>query len=98
MTPLDELVADPWLPFHGQIAVKSLQEDRVVPEPARSGESAGDCATCARRGSEFVWTDQDWAVQANRDTPVPEVVLLVTRGHYDSYADLPDRLLAHSGR
>jgi hypothetical protein len=97
MTPLDELVADPWFPFHGQVAVKSLQ-DRVVPEPARSDESVGDCATCARRGSEFVWTDQDWAVQANRDTPVPGVVLLVTRGHYDSYADLPDRLLAHSGR
>ena len=96
MTPLDELVADPWFPFHGQIAVKPLQAP-LVPEPARSAESAADCATCARPESEILWADADWAVQAYRDSPFPGVVLLVTRGHYDSYADLPQRLLAQLG-
>lgn len=76
--------------------VKAL-EPLLVPEPARSGESADDCVSCARPRQEFVWANQDWALQAAGETSLPGVVLLVTRGDYDSYADLPDRLATQLG-
>jgi len=96
MTALDELLADPWFPFQGQLSVKPL-EPPVVPEPARLGEGAQDCLSCARPDDDYVWASPDWAVLGYRQTPLPGVVLLVTRDHYDSYADLPDRLLAEVG-
>jgi diadenosine tetraphosphate (Ap4A) HIT family hydrolase len=96
MTSLEELVADPWFPFEGAISVKALQ-DRVVPEPARAGHAAADCAVCARPESDYIWANADWALRPDRDTPFPGVALLLTRGHYDSYADLPESLLGQIG-
>jgi len=96
MTSWDRLLADPWFPFEGHLTVKVLAPP-VVPEPARAGERADDCDTCARRDEEFIWTDQVWALRGVRDTSLPGVVLLVTRDHHDSFSDLPDPLLAALG-
>ena len=96
MSTLEELIPDRWFPFTGDITVKAL-EPPVVPEPARSGETSVGCHICERPEDEFVWADQDWALQDHRDTPFPGVVLLVTREHHDSYADLPERLLTALG-
>ncbi len=93
MTSLAELVADSWFPFAGDVQVKPL-EPRVVPEPLRAGEGGADCWNCSKADSEFVWTDEHWRISADRDTPIPGIVLLNTREHYDSYADLPGPLLA----
>ena len=96
MTPLEELFADPWFPFTGDIRVKDL-EPPVIPEPARSDESPDDCSVCQRKAEDFVWADESWALQAFRHSPFPGIVLLVPRTHYDSYADLPEALLAQVG-
>ena len=96
MTRLEDLFADPWFPFTGDFAVKPL-EPPVIPEPARSGETPDDCSGCRRQDADFVWSNADWALQADREASFPGIVLLVTRGHYDSFADLPERLLAELG-
>lgn len=96
MTPLEELIPDPWFPFEGDITIKALLPP-VVPEPKRSGESADDCSTCHKPDDSFVWTDDTWLLQAYRQAPFPGVVLLQPRGHYDSYTDLPDHLLTALG-
>ena len=96
MTPLEELFADPWFPFEGEITVKPL-EAPVVPEPARSEESADDCAMCTRPDSDLVWSNDRWALQPYKKSSLPGVVLLITRAHHDSYSDLPDDLLAELG-
>jgi diadenosine tetraphosphate (Ap4A) HIT family hydrolase len=96
VTPLHELIDDPWFPFEGEIVVKALQP-AVVPEPPRSGVVADDCSLCTDPDAGFVWANADWRLRADRDTPCPGVVLLVPRDHYDSYADLPATLLAELG-
>lgn len=96
MTPLEELIADPWFPFAGDVTVKELEPPQI-PEPARSGETGESCDICAAEVSAHVWTNERWRLRAFRDTPVPGMVLLVSRAHHDSYADLPDDLLAELG-
>jgi diadenosine tetraphosphate (Ap4A) HIT family hydrolase len=97
VTTLDELVADPWFPFEGDVRVKSLQP-RQVPEPDRKHLTEADCAACAKDDSEYVWTDPNWRLRGDGEPgPIAGVVLLESRGHYDSYADLPPELLAEVG-
>jgi diadenosine tetraphosphate (Ap4A) HIT family hydrolase len=96
VTRLDDLFADPWFPFTGDIRVKDLEPPQI-PEPARAGETAQGCRGCERKDADFVWCNQDWALQADRESSFPGVVLLVTRAHYDSFADLPDHLLVELG-
>ena len=90
-----ELLDDPWFPFTGDVRVKALL-DRVVPEPPRH-DLAGDCKECARADGDFVWTSAHWRLKAYRPTPLVGLVLLETRDHYDSFADIPDDLLAQLG-
>jgi hypothetical protein len=96
LTALEELLPDPWFPFEGDVRVKALLPPEV-PEPARKGLSAGDCSSCTEPDDAYVWTNRSWRLRGYRETPIPAVVLLETRGHHDSYADLPADLLAETG-
>ena len=96
MTSLAELIADSWFPFTGSVEVKPL-DPRVVPEPLRHGVGGVDCDGCSKPDEAFVWTNERWRLSAYRESPFPGVVLLNTRAHFDSYADLTDDLLAELG-
>ena len=96
MTTLEELIADSWFPFAGDITVKPL-DSKVVPEPARHGVEPSDCHSCARPDDSFVWTDARWRLAPYLPTQIPGIVLLETRGHYDSFLDMPSGLLTEIG-
>ncbi len=96
MPTLDELISDTWFPFAGEITVKPL-DDRVIPEPPRHGAEPGECHSCGRPDDSFVWTDDRWRLSPYLPTQIPGIVLLETRGHHDSFLDLPAALLAEIG-
>ncbi|HTY71248.1 MAG TPA: hypothetical protein VMI11_02370 [Actinomycetes bacterium] len=91
-----ELLDDPWFPFTGDVRVKALV-DPVVPEPARHHEATEGCEQCSRPDEDFVWVDEHWRLAGHLPTELPGTVLLMTRAHHDSFADLPDELLAELG-
>ena len=97
MTSLAELLADPWFPFEGDVRVKALQPLQV-PEPDRAGLTAADCATCALPDDTYLWVDERWRLRPYLEpSPVAGIVLLEPRAHHDTYADLPEDLLAELG-
>lgn len=96
MTSLDELIADSWFPFAGEMTVKPL-EPRVIPEPARHGEIAETCGSCQREDDTYIWTDQRWRLGGPTTTELPGIVLLEPREHHDSFVDLPPELLTELG-
>lgn len=96
MPSLDELIADSWFPFAGHITVKPL-DPPVIPEPDRGGVDAAKCRACQRPDGDYVWTDDNWRLFGVLPTQLRGIVLLETRGHRDSFADLPPGLLAEIG-
>ena len=96
MTTLDELIADSWFPFAGDITVKPF-EDPVVPEPDRHGVDPATCGACSGPDEDFVWTDDRWRLAPYLPTQIPGIVLLQTREHVDSFADMSPDLLADLG-
>jgi diadenosine tetraphosphate (Ap4A) HIT family hydrolase len=96
MTSLADLIADSWFPFAGDITVKPL-EPPVVPEPPRAGLTADDCHACGRDDDTYLWTDRHWRLHGMLPTQIPGIVLLETRAHIDSFADMPAELLAEIG-
>jgi hypothetical protein len=44
-----------------------------------------------------LWVNDDWALIPATGVTIPGIVWLTSRGHYDSFADLPDRLAASYG-
>ncbi len=96
MSKLDDLIADSWFPFAGQIAVKPL-DDRVVPEPDRYGVAASDCHSCLREDDDYLWSDERWRLTPYLPTSIRGIVLLETRAHHDSFADMPPELLGELG-
>jgi diadenosine tetraphosphate (Ap4A) HIT family hydrolase len=69
---------------------------RVIPEPPRVGEPGGDpCGLCdwlAGRRPEHeppLWSDDNWALCRATGVTIPGIVWLASRGHYDSFSDLP---------
>jgi diadenosine tetraphosphate (Ap4A) HIT family hydrolase len=96
MSTLDDLIADSWFPFAGDIQVKPLDE-RVIPEPERSGGQPGECHACSRPDDDYVWTDEHWRLTAALPAQIRGIVLLETRDHHDSFADLAWPVLAELG-
>ncbi len=96
MTSLDDLIADSWFPFAGDITVKPF-EDPVIPEPERGGVDPATCTSCTRSDEQFVWTDERWRLTPYLPTQIPGIVLLQPRAHHDSYADMTPELLADLG-
>jgi len=80
-------------------------QPRVIPEPPRVGEPGGDpCGLCDwladYEHSEHqppLWVNEDWALIRATGVTIPGVVWLASRGHHDSFADLPDRVAASYG-
>ena len=87
MTSLEDLIADSWFPFAGDITIKPLEE-RVVPEPDRHGLTSDTCDSCLRPDDDYVWTDDTWRLVPYTPTQVRGIVLLETRAHVDSFADM----------
>ena len=96
MTSLDELIADTWFPFEGDLVVKPL-DPLVIPEPDRHGSTAETCGSCRRVDDSYVWTDEAWRITGVVPTQIPGIVLLETRAHIDSFTDMPADLLAALG-
>jgi diadenosine tetraphosphate (Ap4A) HIT family hydrolase len=96
MTSLEDLIADSWFPFAGDITVKPL-EPPVIPEPDRRGLTAESCESCQKPDDEYVWADDRWRLIPYTPTQVRGIVLLETREHVDSFADLSPELLAEVG-
>ena len=96
MTKLQELLDDSWFPFSGDITVKPL-EVPVIPEPPRAGEGGVDCRQCARTDDHYLWVDDQWRLQPYTPSPIPGIVLLMSRHHVDSFTDMTPELLASLG-
>jgi diadenosine tetraphosphate (Ap4A) HIT family hydrolase len=96
MTSLEDLIADSWFPFAGEITVKPL-EAPVVPEPDRHALTPETCESCKKPDDEYVWTDDTWRLVPYTPTQVRGIVLLETREHLDSFADMGPDLLAAIG-
>ena len=85
--------------------VRREPQPRVIPEPPRTGDPGGDpCGLCGWLGdfehSEHqppIWYDDNWALCRATGVTIPGVVWLASRGHYDSFADLPDMHAASNG-
>ncbi len=92
----DELLNDPWFPFTGEVRVKALDAPARV-EPARRGEGGADCDSCAAPDSAYLWSDEHWRLRLFRPTELLGQVLLETRAHHDSFADLPAPLAVELG-
>jgi diadenosine tetraphosphate (Ap4A) HIT family hydrolase len=96
VTSLEDLIADSWFPFAGDITVKPLEEP-VVPEPDRHGLTRETCDSCRRADHEYVWTDDAWRLVPYSPTQIRGIVLLETREHLDSFADMGPELLTTLG-
>lgn len=90
------VLEDTTFPFDRHLRVKPL-EAPAVPEPDRWGEDPSACGVCDRADDTYVWTDHAWRLSAARGQSVPGVVILETRAHHDSFADLPDHLATSLG-
>jgi len=72
---------------------------RQIPEPPRRGEPGGSpCAICAGETSSAVWLDDNWTLHAPVGGSLPGTVWLASRQHFDSFADMPERLAEDFGR
>ncbi|MBA3265278.1 MAG: hypothetical protein H0T14_02730 [Nocardioidaceae bacterium] len=96
MTSLEELIADSWFPFAGDMTVKPL-DAKVIPEPHRHGVTPETCRACQRSDETYVWTDENWRLTGVQPTELPGIVILETREHHDSFIDLPPNLLTQLG-
>ncbi|WP_329481834.1 hypothetical protein OG555_06375 [Kribbella sp. NBC_01484] len=80
-------------------------QPRVIPEPPRVGEPSGDpCGLCKwlanydeSEHESPLWADENWALCRATGVTIPGVVWLASRGHHDSFADLPDPVAASYG-
>lgn len=91
-----ELAADPMFPWGPDLTVKPLDEP-VVPEPPRHGAAPDDCGSCARPDEDYLWTDDRWRLAPVTHVPLRGAVILETRLHCDSFADMTGDVAADLG-
>ena len=85
--PLSRMTAWDVFPFE-QAGLRVVALARpVLPEPARAGETAADCAACTA-GRVPVWSDEHWRLSAFGPSGAPLILMLEPRAHHD----LPDLL------
>ncbi|WP_020121107.1 HIT family protein [Streptomyces canus] len=97
--PKDDLTgitAFPTFPFKSPVFPQDLVGEAV--ELVRPGESGPEnCEFCAAPEKEFIWTDRNWRLRLRRPTPFPGTVILHTRAHWESFADMPSELISEFG-
>ncbi|HKD96819.1 MAG TPA: hypothetical protein VKB69_04370 [Micromonosporaceae bacterium] len=95
-TDLSHLAQYRTFPFDLPVSVRPMAP-REDSEPPRSNEDPATCASCAAPESDYVWTDRHWRMFPVRESFLPGIVIVETREHFDSFADLPDDLAAEFG-
>jgi diadenosine tetraphosphate (Ap4A) HIT family hydrolase len=95
LTP-EDLEADQLFPWLRNLDLKPIPP-LVIPEPARSGETEDDCASCHNDDGGYLWTDDSWRLWPMTSFPLRGCVMLESRAHVDSFADMPSALLGGLG-
>ena len=86
------------LPFEEPLVVRTPAE-RQVPEPPRRGEPGGPpCRICSGEVTPTLWSDDNWTLHAPHGGSLPGAIWLASREHFDSFADMPEPLVADFGR
>jgi diadenosine tetraphosphate (Ap4A) HIT family hydrolase len=86
------------LPFEEPLVVRAPAA-RQFPEPPRRGEPGGPpCAICAGATTSALWSDDNWTLHPPHGGSLPGAVWLASREHFDSFADMPEHLVADFGR
>lgn len=75
-------------PFEPSALLQTL-DIPVAREPLRAGEGGRPCPNCTASDSAYLWTNERWRIRLKEPTSLRGTVILETRGHYDSFADLP---------
>lgn len=95
--PAEPVLASPFFPFDGDVAVRPLDEP-VVPEPPRVGEPGGPpCDMCADPERGVIWRDDRWLV---RPRPAPiglPVMLWLAPAEHVTLRTMPPELTAELG-
>jgi len=82
------------LPYEGPLVVRAPGE-RQIPEPRRRGEAGGEpCRICAGKTAPVVWSDEHWTLHPPHGGSLPGAVWIASREHFDSFADMPERVAA----
>jgi hypothetical protein len=84
----EELANDPRFPWTRDLQPKNLSAP-TVPEPPRAGIERATCPLCNRLDDEYLWTNEHWRLLPFTDVPLRGCVILESRLHADSFADLP---------
>jgi diadenosine tetraphosphate (Ap4A) HIT family hydrolase len=95
LTP-EELEADQLFPWLRDLSLKPVPP-LAIPEPARSGETKDDCGSCRHDDDGYLWTDDSWRLWPMTSFPLRGCVMLESRVHVDSFADMSPELLAALG-
>jgi diadenosine tetraphosphate (Ap4A) HIT family hydrolase len=70
----------------------------IIPEPPRRGEPGGEpCGICSGQTSSAVWSDEHWTLHPPVGGSLRGAVWLASRGHFDSFSDLPAEVAASFG-
>ncbi len=83
-------------PFDLPLNVRPLRARQETEDP-RTNEDPATCTSCARPDDGYVWTDTRWRLLVVPEAFLPGMVILETREHHDSFADLPADLAAEFG-
>ncbi len=83
-------------PFDLPLRVRPLAAPEPTEEP-RGNEDPATCTSCSRPDEHYIWTDAHWRLLVVPDSFLPGMVILETRAHHDSFADLPEDLAAAFG-
>jgi diadenosine tetraphosphate (Ap4A) HIT family hydrolase len=79
-------------PYQEPLVLREPAE-RQVPEPPRRGEPGGPpCAICGGKTTRALWSDENWTLHAPVGGSLPGAVWLASREHFDSFADMPERV------
>ena len=94
--PMPDLAEWDIFPFEGEMQVRELSAPSL-PESPRHGEDGADaCSSCKRSDDEFIWTNDNWRLNADEPSGLPATVMLTPRVHCD-LTDLPQKLAVEMG-
>ncbi len=72
--------------------------DPLVDEPPREGEpGGGPCHYCRANDTDALWANTHWRALPRHWSPLPGGVLLVSKAHIDTLAELPAARQAEFG-